>query len=34
MRGALTVTRSGASLPEAELDAMPGVFLGATRIIG
>ena len=30
----ISVTRSGAALPEAELDAIPGVFLGATRIIG
>jgi hypothetical protein len=30
----IAVTRSDAALPEAELDAIPGVFLGATRIIG
>lgn len=30
----ISVTRSGAALPEAELDAIPGVFLGANRIIG
>jgi hypothetical protein len=30
----ISVTRTGAALPEAELDAMPGVFLGANRIIG
>jgi len=30
----ISVTRSGTALPEAELDAIPGVFLGANRIIG
>ena len=30
----ISVTRSGATLPEEELDAIPGVFLGAKRILG
>jgi len=30
----ISVTRSAATLPEAELDTIPGVFLGANRIIG
>ncbi len=30
----ISVTRSSATLPEEELDTIPGVFLGAKRIVG
>jgi len=30
----ISITRAGTSLNEAELDAIPGVLLGAKRIVG
>jgi hypothetical protein len=30
----ISISRTGTSLPEAELAALPGVIVGATRIVG
>jgi hypothetical protein len=30
----VSISRNGATLPEAELEAIPGVIVGATRIVG